>query len=137
MTQPVIDTPPRTPGKAARIIGWIISILPILMMGVLPIVMLFNMATAAEGMKKYGYSENVLLPIMIIEILCTLLYAIPKTSTLGAILLTGYLGGAVSTHVRAGEFPQIALPVIFGILVWLGLLLRNRHLRQVLPFTKR
>jgi hypothetical protein len=99
--------------------------------------MFFNMPMVKESMKKYGYPEGVAVPLMIVEIVCALIYAIPQTATLGAILLTGYLGGAVATHVHAAEFAQIPFPVVFGILVWLGLLLRDPYLRRLLPFRKR
>lgn len=87
-----------------------------------------------EGTVKYGYAESVIVPLGIVLTLCTILYAIPHTAVLGAILLTGYLGGAVNTHVRAGEgwFP-ILFPVFFGALVWGGLFLRDTRLRALLP----
>lgn len=86
-----------------------------------------------EGTVKYGYAESVIVPLGIVLTLCTILYAIPRTAVLGAILLTGYLGGAVNTHVRAGEgwFP-ILFPVFFGALVWGGLFLRDTRLRALL-----
>jgi hypothetical protein len=70
-------------------------------------------------------------------ITCTVLYVIPQTSVLGAILLTGYLGGAVATHVRvgAGAFP-IVFPIIFGVLVWGGMLLRDGRLRELIPLRR-
>lgn len=81
-----------------------------------------------------GYHESVIIPLGVVLITCTLLYIIPRTSVLGGILLTGYLGGAVATHVRvgAGAFP-IVFPIIFGVLVWGGLFLRDRRLRALIP----
>jgi hypothetical protein len=133
-TPPAVDyaSPPKpTLSKAARITGWVISILILLWMGVMPIVMLLNLSMVFENMKKYGYPERSVIPLMITEIVCALLYIIPKTATLGAILLTGYLGGAVATHVRADE--AFWIPIVFGGLVWLGLLLRSPSLRRLLP----
>ena len=72
-----------------------------------------------------------MLRIIIVEVVCAVIYAIPQTSILGAILLTGYLGGAVSTHVRAGE--PFFLALIVGVLVWLGLYLRDERLRALVP----
>jgi hypothetical protein len=72
-----------------------------------------------------------MLRITILEVACALLYAIPQTSVFGAILLTAYLGGATATHVRVGE--PFFLPVIVGILVWLGLFLREGRLRALVP----
>lgn len=110
--------------------GWIISAIPILMMGVLgAVILLFNRGIAEEGNAKYGYPAGVTVPLLIIEIICVILYAIPQTAVLGAILLTGYLGGAVATHVRAGE-PWF-FPVIVGVLIWLGLYLRDPRLRSL------
>jgi hypothetical protein len=90
-----------------------------------------------EGTIKYGYSESVILPLGIVLLSCTILYMIPRTAVLGAILLTGYLGGAVNTHVRAGEgwFP-ILFPVFFGALTWGGIFLRDARLRDLLPLRK-
>ncbi|HEX5082443.1 MAG TPA: DoxX family protein [Blastocatellia bacterium] len=90
-----------------------------------------------EGTIKYGYSESVIIPLGIILTACTIIYMIPRTAVLGAILLTGYLGGAVNTHVHAGEgwFP-ILFPVFFGALVWGGLYLRDARLRDLLPLRK-
>ena len=81
-----------------------------------------------------GYDESVILPLGIVLIACTVLYLIPSTSVLGAILLTGYLGGAVATHVhhRDGLF-TVLFPVIFGALLWGGLVLRDARLRALLP----
>jgi len=70
-------------------------------------------------------------------LVCTVLYLIPLTSVLGAILLTGYLGGAVATHVRAGEgLFSLVFPIIFGVLIWLGLYLRDDRLRALVPLRR-
>ena len=68
----------------------------------------------------------------ILEIACTIIYAIPQTAVLGAILLTGYMGGAIATHVRVGE--GVIPHIIIGVLVWLGLFLREPRLRAILPW---
>jgi hypothetical protein len=83
---------------------------------------------------ELGYPENTILPIGVVLVICTFLYLIPKTSVLGAILLTGYLGGAVATHVRMGEGPfPITFPIIFGVLLWGGLYLRDLRIRSLIP----
>lgn len=74
------------------------------------------------------------LPIGLVELACTAIYVIPRTSVLGAILLTGYLGGATATHVRVGE-PFFAL-IVLGVLVWGGLFFRDPRLRELLPLRK-
>jgi hypothetical protein len=95
---------------------------------------LFKPAPVVEGTVKLGYSESVLIPLGIVLIVCTVLYLIPATAVLGAILLTGYLGGAVATHVRAndGVF-GIVFAVAFGVLIWLGIYLRDARLRALVP----
>ena len=122
-------------GKGAWWAGWIISAIPILMMGGIgTFILLFKREVAVDGNVKYGYPASVTVPLLIVEIICVILYAIPQTAVLGAILLTGYLGGAVATHVRAGE-PWF-FPVIVGVLVWLGLYLRDPRLRSLVPLRK-
>lgn len=88
----------------------------------------------AAGMEKAGWNPAVAPAIGVTEVLCAVLYAIPQTSVLGAILLTGYMGGAIATHARIGEpfIPQI----IIGMLVWLGLFLRDARLRALIPMRR-
>ncbi len=90
---------------------------------------------AAQGFAHYSYPEGAMMHIMIVEIVCVVLYVIPKTSVLGAILLTAYLGGATATHVRVGE--PFVLPVGVGIVLWLGLYLREPLLRALVPLRSR
>jgi hypothetical protein len=112
--------------------GRIVSTVPVLFMGVMAAFMLVaKPAMLTEGMTKYGFPTGSARPIVIVEIACAILYAIPRTAVLGAILLTGYLGGAVATHVRAGE--PFIFPVIAGVLVWLGIYLRDARLRDLVP----
>ncbi len=82
----------------------------------------------------FGYPEGVLITIGVVEACCALLYLIPQTSALGAVLLTGYLGGAVATHVRVND--QFAGPIIGGILVWFGLFFRDSRVRALLPLRR-
>lgn len=112
--------------------GRIISGLPALFLLLDGVMKLVKPAFVVEATVRLGYPESVIIPIGIVCVICTILYLIPKTSVLGAILLTGYLGGAVATHVRAfeGLFPVI-FPVVFGVLLWLGLYLRNPRLRAL------
>lgn len=98
------------------------------------IIKLLRLPQAVEGTVQLGYPEGVVLCIGIIELVCLVVYVIPRTSVLGAILLTGYLGGAVATHVRIGSplFSHILFPVYVGALVWGALLLRDERLRAFL-----
>ena len=83
---------------------------------------------------QLGYPESAIVGIGIALLVSTVLYLIPRTAILGAVLLTGYLGGAVATHVRVGGPAfNIVFPVIFGALVWAGLWLRDRRVRNLLP----
>ena len=84
-----------------------------------------------EGFAHLGWPDNLALALGIVEIGSAIVYLIPQTAVLGAILLTGYLGGAIATHVRLGE--GFIGPVIFGVLIWLGLYLRDVRLQALLP----
>ncbi len=84
---------------------------------------------------KIGWSFEQLPGLGILELSCVVIYLIPRTSVLGAILLTGYLGGALATHVRVGDF-GIAPHIILGLLVWLGLFLRNPRLQTLIPINR-
>ena len=120
--------------KSSPWAGRIVSGLPALFLLVDGVAKLFKPAAVVDTTVMLGYSEGVIIPIGIVLIVCTVLYLVPATSVLGAILLTGYLGGAVATHVRAeqGLF-SIVFPIIFGILIWLGLYLRDVRLRALVP----
>jgi hypothetical protein len=125
-------------GKAMLWTGRIISALPALFLildGVMKLVKPPEVVEATTT--KLGYPEGVILGLGIVLIACTVAYTIPRTSILGAILLTGYLGGAVASHVRVGDpvFP-IFFPIIVAVLVWGGLLLRDARLRALLPLRR-
>jgi hypothetical protein len=88
-----------------------------------------------DGTTQLGYSTSVILPLGIIQLVCLILYVIPRTSVLGALLWTGYLGGAIATHVRLGNplFSHILFPIYIAALLWLGLWLRETRVRALLP----
>lgn len=114
--------------------GRILSGLPALFLLLDGAMKLFKPSFVVEGTVKLGYAESVIIPLGIVLLASTILYLIPRTAVLGAILLTGYLGGAVNTHVRAGEgWFSILFPVFFGVLLWGGLYLRDVRLRALLP----
>jgi hypothetical protein len=128
----ITQSPPAS--KAMIWTGRIISTLVVLFLLMDGVMKLFKPQFVVDGTVKLGYSENVIIPLGVVLIVCTILYAIPRTAVLGAILLTGYLGGACATHVRGGPGPyNFVIPIIFGVLVWLGLVLRDGHLRMRLP----
>src|SRR5215203_621104 len=91
-----------------------------------------------EGSVQLGYPEYTVRIIGIILLTCVLLYAVPRTSVLGAVLLTGYLGGAVATHFRVGSplLTHTLFPIYLGALIWAGLLLREDRLRSLLPLRR-
>jgi len=111
--------------------GRILSALPVLLMIFTGTFALLKPAVALHGFVHYGYPATALPRIIIVEIACALLYAVPRTSVLGAVLLTGYLGGSTATHLRVGE--PFFLPIIVGLVVWAGLFLRDERLRALIP----
>ena len=91
-------------------------------------------APVVDSFKELGIPLGASLPVGVIELVCLALYLAPRTSVLGAILLTGHLGGAIAIQVRAAEVPfNIAFPAVFGVLMWLALWLRERRLQGLLP----
>lgn len=90
-----------------------------------------HFAPYVEGTTRFGYPAHLATPIGLVLLACTLLYVIPRTAVLGAILLTGYLGGATATHVRV-EDPNFLFAATFGVLVWGGLYLRDARVRALL-----
>ncbi len=122
----------------ARWAGHALSALPTLLLLFDGTAKVMRLAPVVEGTTKLGYSPDVVTPLGVVLIACTLLYAFPRTSMLGAILLTGYLGGAVATHVRTGDplFSHALFPAYVAALIWGGLFLREARLRALVPFVK-
>ena len=89
-------------------------------------------ADVLKGFAQFGYPDYTILLIGIAALVGSVLYLVPRTAVLGAIVLTGYLGGAVATHVRVSD-PTFVAPLIVGILIWVGLFLRDERLRALLP----
>ena len=125
----------KKPSKGTFIAGWIVTGLvgaALLASGI----MKFSPATPEmeKGLEHIGMTPAHVRPLAFLELGCTLLYLIPQTAVLGAILLTGYMGGAICTHWRVGD-PFIVQATI-GVLVWLGIFLRDRRLWVLLPFRR-
>jgi hypothetical protein len=120
--------------KGTLWLGRIMSVLPALFLVMDGVMKLVKPDIVVKATVQLGYPENIILGLGIVLLACTLLYLIPRTSVLGAILLTGYLGGAVASHARVGDgvFP-VLFPVILGALLWGGLVLRDAQLRALLP----
>lgn len=120
--------------KALLWTGRIMSAFPALFLLVDGAMKLVKPEVVVKTTVELGYAESVILPLGVVLLTCTVLYIIPQTAVLGAVLLTGYLGGAVATHVRAGQGPfEILFPVIIGALLWGGLVLRDGRLRSLIP----
>ena len=127
--------PGAAPGAAARWTGRIMSGLAVAFLLMDAVMKFVKPEVVIKGTVELGFSDNVILPLGVVLLVSTLLYAFPRTAVLGAILLTGYLGGAVCTHVRVGNplFSHVLFPTYLGALIWGGLLLRDRRLRALLP----
>lgn len=124
-----------TVGRKALWAGRVVSALPVLMMGLSAILKLAGGPQMLKDWDAFGYPRSALVPIGIVELSCALLYAIPRTSPLGAILVASYLGGAVATHVRVSQVVWPG-PALLGVLAWLGLYLRDPRLRALLPLRR-
>lgn len=124
--------------KARLWTGRVFSAIAVLFLLFDGIAKVMRVPAVVEGTKKVGYPESSLVGIGCVLLVSTLLYALPRTSILGAILLTGYLGGAVATHVRIGDplFSHVLFPVYFGVVIWGGLVLRDARLLAFIPLRK-
>ena len=128
------------PVPAAKTTLWagrILSALAILFLAFDSIIKVLNLPPAVEATTQLGYAASLVVTIGLIELACLAIYAIPRTAALGAILLTGYLGGAIATQVRAeSALFSIVFPLIIGALIWGGLFLRDARLRALVPLQK-
>ena len=131
---PIITTGASSFSRRSLWAGRVVSAIPVLFLLLDGVMKLFKPEVVVTATKELGYQENVIVPLGITLVAATVLYIIPRTTVLGAILLTGYLGGAVATHVRVetGAF-SIFFPVMIGSLLWLGLYLRDSRLRSLVP----
>ncbi len=111
--------------------GWILSVLPVLVLLMSAAMKFMKPEDVVQGFGHLGWDVSLALWLGIVELACAILYLIPQTSVLGAILLTGYLGGAIATHVRIGD--PYYVPAILGVVIWAGLWLRDTRIRALLP----
>jgi hypothetical protein len=132
------DTQTALVSKKMMWAGRIVSALPALFLLMDGVMKLIKPAPVVEATVHLGYAESVILPLGIVLLSSVVLYAIPQTSVLGAILLTGYLGGAVATHVRVANplFTHTLFPVYLGLLIWGGLYLRDGRVRKLIPIKR-
>ena len=116
--------------------GRVISALPVLML-LMGAFMSFNMPEEnKKEMAKMGWDASIAPALGIVLLVSVVLYVIPQTAVLGAILMTGYLGGAVATHVRIADYSHMPPAIVVGVLVWLGLYFRDARIRELAPIRK-
>ena len=115
--------------------GRVVSAIPVLLMLLSAVMKLLKVAPVVQGFQRYGYPESQIVMIGVLELLSCIVYLIPNTAVLGAILMTGYLGGATATNVRIGD-PSYLMTVLLGVFVWVGLFFRDARLRALIPFRR-
>ena len=115
--------------------GRVLSALPVALLLFSGIMKLVQPPEVLQSFTTLGYNPDIALAIGILEIACVVIYLIPRTAVIGAILLTGYLGGAIATHLRVGDplLSHTLFPIYVGALLWLGLFLREGRLRALVP----
>jgi DoxX-like family len=123
-----------TSSRKMKITGWVLSILAILLLLVDGFAKLLKPEPVVQATLQLGYPESTITTIGILVIICAIIYAIPRSAFLGAILLTGFLGGAIATHFRINNplFSHTLFPVYVLLFIWLGLYLRSASLRKLL-----
>jgi len=125
-----------SPTKKRSIAGYVLTAFVALFLTFDTVLKVLQLAPAMQGTTELGYPASAVLVIGVIELVCLVLYLVPQTSVLGALVLTGYLGGAIATHVRIGSplLTHILFPIYVALMVWGGLYLRESRLRALLPF---
>src|SRR5882672_2530677 len=130
------DFPTTVPARSRKAlwVGWVLSVLPALLLAFSAGMKFIQPPSVAEMFAHLGWPERSVVPLGILELTCALLFLIPRTAVLGAILVAGYMGGAIATHARLGEpfFVQAGV----GVLAWLGLYLREPRLRALIPLRR-
>ena len=113
--------------------GRVVSALAVIFLTFDGVIKLMRLPQVLEATARLGYPESSIAVMAVLLLACTLLYVVPRTRVLGAVLLTGYLGGAVATHLRVGNPPfELLFPVIVGSIVWLGLYVRDARVRALM-----
>jgi TRAP-type C4-dicarboxylate transport system permease small subunit len=124
-----------TVSKTTLWTGRVMSALPVLLILLGSVMKLMKHPSVLEGFARARLPERLILPVGLIELVCVVVYLIPQTSVLGAILMTGLLGGATITTLRVSD-PTYPMPVVFGMLAWGGLYMRDLRLRALIPLRK-
>jgi hypothetical protein len=121
-------------GKAVRVVGWVLSVLAAAMFLLSAAMKLKGGPDLDKGMDHLGLPAAMVKPLAILELTCLAIYLIPPTAVLGAILLAGYIGGTIVTHWRSGDV--FIVNIILGLVVWLGIYLREPRLRELIPIRR-
>ena len=124
-----------TVSKTMLWVGRVMSALPVLLILLGAVMKLMRLPAVIEGFARAGVPERLIVPVGLIESTCVVVYLIPRTAVLGAILVTGLLGGATITTLRVSD-PTYPMPVVLGMLAWGGLYLRDMRLRALIPLRK-
>lgn len=127
-----------TRAKRRRMTGYILTGLVSFFLTFDVVMKVLRLAPAVQGTTELGYPAGTVLWIGVIELVCLVLYLVPRTSVLGALMLTGYLGGAIATHVRVGSplASHTLFPIYVALMVWGGLYLREARLRDLVPLRR-
>ena len=130
------STPDSTPTQ--RRTAYVLTTLAALFLTLDTVMKLLRLAPAVEGTVALGYPEHTVALIGVIELVCLVLYLVPQTSVIGAVVMTGYLGGAIATHVRLGNplLSHTLFPIYVAVMVWGGLYLREPRLRALMPLVR-
>ncbi|HSY92320.1 MAG TPA: DoxX family protein [Candidatus Binatus sp.] len=115
--------------------GRVMSALPVLLILMGAVMKLLKLPGVIEGFNRAGVPQTLIMPVGLIELTCVVVYLIPRTAVLGAILMTGLLGGATITTLRIGDLTY-PMPVILGMLAWGGLYMRDVRLRELIPLRR-
>ncbi len=130
VTSPVALADPTSKGMIWT--GRVLSALPVALMGLSAVLKFLKPAPVMQSFAHFGYPESEIFILGVLELFSCVVYVIPRTAVLGAILMTGYLGGATATNVRVGDLSYI-MTVTLGVLVWAGLFLRDARVRALIP----
>lgn len=135
MTASIASAPSTEPSKTAFRIGWGLTAFVGLFLAFDAIIKVLVLPIAVQATTELGYPASAIVWIGAIQLTALLLYLLPRTAVLGAVLLTGHLGGAIATHVRVGNplFSHVLFPIYVALLLWGGLYLREPRLRALLP----
>jgi hypothetical protein len=125
----------RQSSKAQIVVGRVLSGIAIAFLTFDSVGKLLRVQPVIDGTVQLGYPTSIIIPLGIVLLSCVLIYAVPRTSVIGALLLTGYLGGAVATHARVGNplLSHTLFPIYVAVIIWAGLVLRDAQLRILLP----